>query len=332
VKVETPGKLLKESSPDVLVKVENVVKRFGNFPALKGISFQLKKGEVLGFLGPNGAGKTTAMRILTGYFPPSTGRVLIDGREFSKNPKKLKKNIGYLPEVVRLYSDMRVIEFLEFAARVKGVSPRQLKSHLDVIMQRCGLGDMRFRLIGKLSKGYRQRVGLAQALCGNPDVLILDEPTGGLDPKQIVEFRELIRELGREKTLILSTHILPEVHMLCDRVIILNEGQIVASGTADELGSGLQTRNTVSVIAGRGADINKAVPLLQNLEGVDGVDVMQKKEDQITFSIKVAAGKDLRAQISQLFVENQIPLLEIRSEQMSLEDIFMKLVDRNEAE
>lgn len=319
------------TSSDVLVRVEHVSKRFGDFRALNDISFELNKGEVLGFLGPNGAGKTTAMRILTGYFPPTAGRVFIHGVEFSKQAKRMKKSIGYLPEVVRLYSDMRVIEFLEFAALVKGTPRKYLRQHIDAILDRCGLIKVSHRLIGKLSKGYRQRVGLAQALTGNPEVLILDEPTSGLDPKQIVEFRELIRELARERTLILSTHILPEVHMLCDRVLIMNEGRVIASGTAAELGSGLQTQQTISVVIGNG-DADRGAALLKGVEGVNSVEIVKASPEQVTFSIAVASGKDLRAQISQVFVSNQLPLLEIHSEQLSLETIFMQLLEEKEGE
>lgn len=314
------------ADPEVLVRVEKVSKRFGDFQALKDISFELKQGEVLGFLGPNGAGKTTAMRIMTGYFPPSSGRVFMHGLEFSKHPKQIKKSIGYLPEVVQLYSDMQVIEFLKFTARIKGTPARYLNRQLDAILERCGLQDVRRRMIGKLSKGYRQRVGLAQALTGNPELLILDEPTSGLDPKQIVEFRELIRELARERTLILSTHILPEVHMLCDRVLILNEGRVVASGTADELGSGLQNQQKVRVtIAADTPD--KGRSLLEAIAGVQDVEIAKSRPEQVTYSVTVQAGMDLRARISQIFVENQIALLEIHADQLSLEQIFMRLVN-----
>lgn len=314
------------ADPEILVRVENVSKRFGDFQALRGISFELKKGEVLGFLGPNGAGKTTAMRVMTGYFPPSSGRVFMHGLEFSKHPKKIKKSIGYLPEVIQLYSDMRVIEFLEFAARVKGTPARYLRQQLDAIVERCGLEQVQRRMIGKLSKGYRQRVGLAQALTGNPELLILDEPTSGLDPKQIVEFRELIRELARERTLILSTHILPEVHMLCDRVLILNEGRVVASGTADELGSGLQNQQKVRVTI-EAQDPAQGLTLLEGIAGVHDVEVVKSRPDQVTYSVTVEPGADLRAAISRVFVENQIALLEIHADQLSLEQIFMRLVN-----
>ncbi len=204
--------------PPVRIRVENISKRFGKFQAIDQVSFELRQGEVLGFLGPNGAGKTTTMRILTGFFPPSEGKVWISGSELFADPKKAKKNIGYLPESVQLYSDMKIEEFLGFVADLKSVKKKTRREHLENIMSRCGLWESRRKLIKHLSKGFRQRVGIAQALVGDPEILVLDEPTSGLDPKQIIEIRALIRELGRERSLILSTHILPEVSMVCDRV------------------------------------------------------------------------------------------------------------------
>ncbi len=309
-----------------VLRVENISKVFGRLRALDRVSFEVQKGEVLGFLGPNGAGKTTAVRILTGFFPPSEGRVWIEGRDFFENPKEAKRRIGYLPEDVNLYDDMRVSEFLQFVAEVRGIARKKLKSHLEDKLAQCGLWDVRERLIGRLSKGYRQRVGLAQALVGDPEVLILDEPTTGLDPKQIIEIRTLIRELGRERTVILSTHILPEVHMVCDRVIIMNQGRIVASGTTDELEAGLKKKQQIYILIGDRAHQKEAFDLLQALEGVEAVAVLHEKHDQVSFTITLSQEGDLRSEVSRLFVQHGIPLLEIRSGRLSLEEIFMKLV------
>ena len=281
---------------------------------------------MLGFLGPNGAGKTTAMRILTGFFSPSAGRVWIEDSELFKKPRETKRRIGYLPERVSLYGDMQVLEFLRFVSAVKGVPRRVRKQHLEEKISQCGLWDVRKRLIGRLSKGFQQRVGLAQALVGDPAILVLDEPTSGLDPKQIIEIRSLIRELGRERTLILSTHILPEVSMVCDRVLILNQGKVVASGTTEQLEAGLKDRHEVFVVMGDHGRKEEALSLFGSLPGVLRIDVIEEKSDQVSFSLQVSKGQDLRPQISRLFVQHQIPLLEIRSGRLSLEEIFLKLV------
>lgn len=310
----------------VVVKVNGITKMFSGLKALDAVSFEIKQGEILGFLGPNGAGKTTAMRVLTGFFPPTRGSVQILGKDLNKKPKEVKKRIGYLPESVPLYRDMRVQEFLQFAAAVKKVPFRRRRSHIDDKLTRCGLWDVRRRLIGQLSKGYRQRVGLAQALIGDPEVLVLDEPTSGLDPKQIIEIRSLIRELGRDRSVILSTHILPEVSMVCDRVIIINQGRLVAQGTTDELEADLKDRHEVFLVMGDSHRKEDAVDLLKSLHGVERVTVAEEKNNQVSFSLAVAKGEDLRPVISRLFVEHQIPLLELRSGRLSLEEIFMKLV------
>ncbi len=309
----------------VKVRVENLCKDFGKFRAIDQVSFELRQGEVLGFLGPNGAGKTTTMRILTGFFPPSEGRVFVGGSDLFKDPRKAKKKIGYLPESVSLYPDMRAEEFLNFAASLKGVPSRERRKHLEHIMERCGLWEMRKRLIGRLSKGYKQRVGLAQALVGDPDILILDEPTNGLDPKQIIEIRKLIRELGRERSLILSTHILPEVSMVCDRVMIMNHGKVVASGTTGELEAGLTKAHEIHVVIGDRQRSDEALSILRSFSAVQHVS-FEEEGTQVSFCLTMGQGEDLRPAITRLFVEHQIPLLEIRSGRLSLEEIFMKIV------
>lgn len=317
-----------ETTREIAVRVENISKRFGRFQALKEVSFDLYKGEVLGFLGPNGAGKTTTMRILTGFFPPTHGKVWIGEDELQKNPHATKRKMGYLPESVSIYPEMKVLEFMQFVAKLKSVSRSHLKTHLEEKLERCGLWDVRGRLIGTLSKGYKQRVGIAQALIGDPEVIILDEPTNGLDPKQIIEIRGLIRELGQDRTLILSTHILPEVSMVCSRVLIMNHGRIVATGTSEELEAGLQKASEIYILIGSASHKKAALTLLEKIQGVEKVNVLEEKADQVGISLTVAQSRkeDVRPEISRLFVQHQIPLLEIRSGRLSLEEIFMKIV------
>jgi ABC-2 type transport system ATP-binding protein len=309
-----------------MVRVENISKRYGRLVALDELSFEIREGEILGFLGPNGAGKTTAIRILTGFFPPSAGKVWIAGKDLYRDPVAGKRRIGYLPESVSLYDDMRISEFLDFVARVKSIPRKNRKSHVEEKMELCGLWDVRRRLIGQLSKGYRQRVGLSQALIGDPEVLFLDEPTNGLDPKQIIEIRKLIRELGKAATLVLCTHILPEVSMVCDRVLILNGGKLVASGTTEELEASLHEQQEIFVTMGDRHRAEEGLRVLQELPGAENIRILQEKNDQVYFSLFVSKGQDVRPAISRKFVENHLPLLEMRSARLSLEEIFMKIV------
>ncbi|MBU3759365.1 MAG: ATP-binding cassette domain-containing protein [Candidatus Omnitrophica bacterium] len=310
----------------VLARLEDVSKNFGSRRVLKGISFELRKGEILGFLGPNGAGKTTAMRILTGYFPPSQGRVWIGEQDLFREPQKLKRRIGYLPESVTLYGEMRVCEFVEFAAQVKGLAGIKKRREVEEKLTRCGLWDVKHRLIGRLSKGFRQRIGIAQALIGDPEILVLDEPSNGLDPKQIMEIRGLIRELAQDRTLILSSHILPEVSALCDRVLIINKGSVIASGTADELESGLRERHELVITLGPPADKAGVFRLLENVPGLERISIETAREGLVTVVVGIEKGRDVRAELSRLFVTQNLPLLEMRSGRLSLEEIFMKLV------
>ena len=322
----TRAEKLTSPQSQAVVRVENLSKDFGNFHAIAQVSFEVQKGEILGFLGPNGAGKTTTMRILTGFFPPSSGKIFIEGKDFFKNPNQIKKKIGYLPETVHLYQNMRVREMLEFVASVKNVAGKIRKKHIDEKLSRCGLWDVKHRMIQHLSKGYKQRVGLAQALIGDPDVLVLDEPTTGLDPKQIIEIRALIRELGKERTLILSTHILPEVSMICDRVLIMNKGKVVASGTADELEAGLKKRHEIFISMGDPRRKKEAWDLLESIPGIEQITVVEETAEQVDFSVAASKEQDLRPTISRLFVQHQLPLLELRTGRLSLEEIFMKIV------
>jgi ABC-2 type transport system ATP-binding protein len=309
-----------------LIKLENVSKKYGRFQALKDVSFEVQKGEIVGFLGPNGAGKTTAMRILSGFFPPTSGRVFVGGVDMSKNPRKAKRAIGYLPETVSLYPDMRVIEYLRFVAKLKGVPAHELSGHVRSKMSFCGLLSSGHRLIGRLSKGYRQRVGLAQALMADPAVLVLDEPTTGLDPTQIKDIRDLIRALGQNRAVILSTHILPEVSMLCNRVMMINQGQILASGTVPELASCLRDRDAIHIKIKDKADQDRALKILASIPEVEALKVEEEVRGEVFISFEASPEQDLRPRIMKLFVEQGISLTEIQRVHLPLEDIFIGLL------
>ena len=312
--------------PSSLIQFENVSKKYGAFHALRNVSFEIKEGEIVGFLGPNGAGKTTAMRILSGFFPPTSGRVFVRGVDMFKHPHEAKRAIGYLPETVSLYPDMKVIEYLQFVARLKGVSAHELRGHILNKMSFCGLLDSGHRLIGRLSKGYRQRVGIAQALVGDPPALILDEPTTGLDPTQIKEIRELIRALGQNRAVILSTHILPEVSMLCSRVMMINQGQILASGTVPELATCLKDREAIHIRILDKKDQNLALKILGSIPGVEALKTEEEVRGEIFISFETSPDLDLRPRIMKLFVEQGISLAEIQRQQLTLEDIFLGLL------
>ncbi len=308
------------------IQFENVSKKYGAFHALRDVSFNVREGEIVGFLGPNGAGKTTAMRILSGFFPPTSGRVSICGIDMSKHPHKAKRAIGYLPETVSLYPDMKVVEYLRFVAKLKGVPAHELRGHVRSKMSFCGLLDSGHRLIGRLSKGYRQRVGLAQALVADPPVLVLDEPTTGLDPTQIKEIRELIRALGQNRAVILSTHILPEVSMLCSRVMMINQGEILASGTVSELASCLKDREAIHIKITDKKDQERALKILGSIPGVEALKIAEEVRGETFISFETSPDQDLRPRIMKLFVEQGISLAEIQRQQLTLEDIFLGLL------
>ncbi len=313
-----------------MIEVRNVSKQFGVTRALDNVSFTVRPGEVLGFLGPNGAGKTTAMRIITGILTATQGSVRIGEFDVVEQPLKARAMTGYLPESVPLYRDMYVRDYLRFIARLKGVSRAKREAHLTETIARCGLTSVQNRLIGKLSKGYRQRVGIAQALTANPQVLVLDEPTEGLDPKQIIEIRNLIRELGGERTIILSTHILPEVSMVCERVIIINRGSVVAVDTPANLNRSLQKQSVIRIVAG--APREELLALCRSLPGVRTCEPgeVQGTEagNRIGVRIESSADVDLRPQIATRIVQKGWELFELSSEIMTLEDIFIQLVTR----
>jgi ABC-2 type transport system ATP-binding protein len=314
----------------LMIQVENVTKRYGPTLAVSDLSFEVQKGEILGFLGPNGAGKTTTMRIITGYLPATEGRVRVAGFDVAEEPLEVKKRIGYLPELPPVYPDMTVTEYLAFVGRIKGVARGDLKKRVDEVSEKTAVTDVSNRQIGKLSKGYRQRVGLAQAIIHNPDVLILDEPTAGLDPKQIIETRELIKGLAGQHTIVLSTHILPEVSKTCQRVVVINSGRIAAVGTPDELIHRLQGYETVLVTAeGPKGEIKGK---LQTVTGVNLVEEHEAKDSRATFEVHAEKGHDVRAELARAVVESQWKLLELKTSGLSLEDIFLKLTTQDLSE
>jgi len=306
-----------------MIEVTNLTKKYGRTTAVDGVSFTVQKGEILGFLGPNGAGKTTTMRILTCYLPPTEGTARVAGYDVFEQPLEVKKRIGYIPETPPLYIDMDVQTFLDFVAKIKGVPKALRKAKIDDAIEKCRVGDVRKTLIGKLSKGYRQRVGLAQAILNNPDVLILDEPTAGLDPKQIIETRELIKGLGGDHTIVLSTHILPEVSMTCGRVVIINRGKVVAEDTPDNLMHRLRGAAALRVEA-RG-DAVELETLLERVPGVAKVVARPGSAGAVTFEVEAGEGRDIRAPLARSIVQAGFDLLGLSQVGMSLEEIFLHL-------
>lgn len=316
-----------------MIKVEGLTKRYARNVAVDHISFQVEKGQIVGFLGPNGAGKTTTMRILTCFMPPTDGSAEVAGFDVMENPMEVKKRIGYLPESPPVYPDMEVIEYLQFVGRIKGLPKANLARRIDEVMQKCAVTDVRNKEIGKLSKGYRQRVGLAQAIIHNPDVLILDEPTSGLDPHQILETRELIKGLSGEHTIILSTHILPEVEAMCERVIIIAKGKLVATDTVENLTSRLHGAQMVAIEVGQregaGFDPDTFLSAVQSkLERVDGVSRVlhhETRDHRIRFTLESQQGREIRPELARAVIESGWNLNELRSVGMSLEEIFLQL-------
>jgi ABC-2 type transport system ATP-binding protein len=306
-----------------VIEVQHLTKHYGRVTAVHDVSFKAERGEILGFLGPNGAGKTTTMRILTGYMPPTDGKALVAGYDVLEQPIEAKRRTGYLPETPPLYPDMTVGDYLMFCARIKGVPRSDRANRVKTTMERTRIADMATRHCAKLSKGYRQRVGLAQALLHNPDVLILDEPTAGLDPKQIIETRRLIKELGGEHTVILSTHILPEVSQTCQRVVIINNGRVVAVDTPENLTARLQGAGTLFIeVDSMGVDAQAA---LSSVSGVTGVTVSARRGSATGYEVATAADCDVRRELAAAVVGRGWGLLELRPMRMSLEEIFLSL-------
>jgi ABC-2 type transport system ATP-binding protein len=313
-----------------MIEVENLTKRYGRTTAVDGISFRVQKGEILGFLGPNGAGKTTTMRILTCYLPPTEGTARVAGYDVFEAPLEVKKRVGYIPETPPLYPDMDVGAFLDFCAKIKGVPAASRAARIDEAVGKTRIGDVRGKLIGRLSKGYRQRVGLAQAILANPDVLILDEPTAGLDPKQIIETRELIKSLGGDHTIVLSTHILPEVSMTCGRVVIINKGKVVAEDTPQNLTRRLRGAGALRVDV-RG-DAAAAAEAVRSVQGVVSARARSESPEATTLDVEAEAGRDVRADVARAVVSRGLDLLALQQVGMSLEEIFLHLTTTDSAQ
>jgi ABC-2 type transport system ATP-binding protein len=306
-----------------VIEVQHLTKRYGRVTAVDDVTFRVERGEILGFLGPNGAGKTTTMRILTGYMPATEGKAIVAGFDVFDQPIEAKRRTGYLPETPPLYPDMSVSEYLTFVSKIKRVPAAERRQRVQQVMQKTRIDDMANRLCSKLSKGYRQRVGLAQALIHNPDVLILDEPTAGLDPKQIIETRQLIKELAGDHTIILSTHILPEVSQTCQRVVIINKGRVVAVDTPDNLISRLQGSETMYVqVDAMGSDAGVS---LGGIPGVTRVVEADRKNGVVGYEVETEHGHDVRRDLARTVVSSGWGLLELRPMRMSLEEIFLSL-------
>jgi ABC-2 type transport system ATP-binding protein len=312
-----------------VIEVQNLTKRYGPFTAVNDVSFRVERGEILGFLGPNGAGKTTTMRVLTGYMPPTEGKAIVAGYDVQDHPIEAKRRTGYLPETPPLYPEMTVRDYLTFVSKIKGVPRSERKSRVENSMERTRIADVARKHCSKLSKGYRQRVGLAQALLHNPEVLILDEPTAGLDPKQIIETRQLIKQLAGDHTIILSTHILPEVSQTCQRVVIINKGRVVAVDTPDNLTSKLRGSETLYVqVDALGTDPKGA---LESVPGVRKVSLSDTRGALVGFEVDSESGRDVRRDLAAAIVQRGWGLLELRPLRMSLEEIFLSLTTEDTA-
>lgn len=318
-----------------MIEVQNLSKNYGPFQALQEISFSVDTGQIVGFLGPNGAGKTTTMRILTCFMPASSGKVTVAGYDVFKESREVRKRIGYLPENIPLYTEMTVTKYLSYMAKIRNVPRKQIKQRLDIAIESCGLIERRNQIIGQLSRGFRQRVGLAQALVHEPEVLILDEPTSGLDPRQIVEIRELIKELGKERTILFSTHILPEASQTCERLLIISKGKI----TGDvQLSDGCVVSNQTSTneetdapikiltLVVAGGQLDEIIEVLTNISDIVSVEQSVIGENStLTFHIQYALTSDIRAVVAKTIVDHEWNLLEMRTDEMSLEKLFLSL-------
>ena len=312
-----------------MIEVKNLVKRYGDHLAVDHLSFHVDKGQIYGFLGPNGAGKSTTMNIMTGYIASTEGEVLIDGHNILEEPEKAKKCIGYLPEQPPLYFDMTVGEYLKFAAYLKKIPKNQRKDQIEDVMEMVGITQMKDRLIKNLSKGYKQRVGLAQAILGYPDIIILDEPTVGLDPKQIIEIRSLIKKLSEKHTIILSSHILSEISAVCDYVMIINHGKLVASDTTENLEKMTLGSNTLELTVKGTKDAVES--LLEGMEEIQSLEWNSKEKSEedgtVSFTIKTEEKVDIREKLFYMMADNKMPILNMHSTKISLEDVFLELTE-----
>ena len=314
-----------------VIKVENVTKKYGNFVAVNDISFEINDHEVVGFLGPNGAGKSTTMNMITGFIEPTKGKIIVDGYDISKSPKKAKASIGYMPEGVPLYYDLTVKEFINYMADLKNVKRKEKKDAVEKVMQETGLIDVQNKLTKNLSRGYKQRVSLAGALIGNPDVLILDEPTVGLDPRQIAEIRELIKSLGKKHTVILSSHILSEVSQICERVIIIDHGKIVAVDTPEHLEKETQNDNRIVITVEETK--NKLQDVCKNIKDIKSVKLLNNNDDgTVKYLIIAKADSDVRKELFNELPKNDITIFELKNDQNTLEDAFLHIINEKDEE
>lgn len=312
-----------------MIEVKNLVKKYGDHTAVDHLNFTIEKGKIYGFLGPNGAGKSTTMNMITGYIASTEGDILIDGHNILDEPEKAKKCIGYLPEMPPLYTDMTVMEYLNFAAELKSIAKDEREKNIQEVMSITKLEDMKYRLIKNLSKGYKQRVGLAQALLGYPEVIILDEPTVGLDPKQIIEIRDLIKGLGDKHTVILSSHILSEVSAVCDYVMIIDHGKLVASDSPNNLSKLMAGTNSLEMtVKSTEEEIRRALDVVENIEDMIFRESMVK--NACDFTIKIMGEQDMRENIFFALAEAKLPILRMQSTNMTLEEVFLKLTDDRE--
>jgi ABC-2 type transport system ATP-binding protein len=311
-----------------MITVSELTKRYARHIAVDNISFEVQKGQIVGFLGPNGAGKTTTMRILTCFLPPTSGSAHVSGFDVLEQPLEVKKRIGYLPETPPLYPEMRTTEYLNFVGNLKGLSGDELRKRVGYVTERCAISDVKEKLLGKLSKGYRQRVGLAQAIIHNPDVLILDEPTAGLDPKQINETRDLIKGLAGDHTIVLSTHILPEVEQICQQVIIINKGKLVATDSVNNLQNRARGAESLLLeVAGRNGNIDPAAVQrrLEQISGVTRVLLKDNRQNRSTFELESRKDTLVRGDLARAIVESGWDLNELRTAAVSLEEVFLQL-------
>ena len=304
-----------------MIEINNLVKKYGEHVAVDHLSLMVEPGKIYGFLGPNGAGKSTTMNIITGYLGATSGTVTINGHDIFKEPEEAKKCVGYLPEIPPLYADMTVLEYLNFVAELKKLQKSLRKRYVEEAMETTGILDVKNRMIRNLSKGYRQRVGFAQAILGYPEIIILDEPTVGLDPKQIIEIRDLIKKLGEKHTVILSSHILTEISAVCDHVFIISKGKLVASDSTENLLDQMSGAQEIELTVRSEADRAKA--LLEEIEYVDHADLKDAKEGSIL--VREKSGYDIREEVFRLMAENHIPVLEMRTVTKSLEDVFLQI-------
>ena len=314
-----------------MIEVKHVTKKYGNFTAVDDISFTIKDNEVVGFLGPNGAGKSTTMNMITGYIEPTSGKIIVNDYDISKDSKKVKRQIGYMPESTPLYNDLTVREFVNYMADLKYVKRKEKKERVDKVLKDVGLTDVQKKLIRNLSRGYKQRVSMAGALIGDPKVLILDEPTVGLDPKQITEIRDLIRKLGKNHTVILSSHILSEVSQICEKVIIINKGKLLAVDTPSNLEEKFEDDNRIYVtVEDEKNKINKVAKKIKNLKSIEFI--KDKNDGTKEYELIADKSTDLRKEIFNLFPKNDINILELKKTEITLEDAFLKLISQKETE